>query len=276
MRVGEWEMGKRGPKPKTDIKEQVAAALVAAIPVLPAVDPASLRGHESTIERSGLTEMVCQLVFAGHSNVAIGKRLGIGTDTLDRFLHTPYFQAVYASKREMLLGLVDELSRERCQEILLQAIEKKYSIMVDPTTSRGLADKIATDFIQMGERMLKMGKGRTSDALAAIFEQTLKQRGKDGKETTATVRISGTVAEVAAASRGFQVSDVSGGSGEGARDDEAGGTGDGTVSTGEDEGRALAPWDRRGDSGSGVQPGGEATGESGGEPAPGGVREGGG
>jgi len=36
MRVGGWEMGKRGPKPKTDIKEQVAAALVAAIPVLTA------------------------------------------------------------------------------------------------------------------------------------------------------------------------------------------------------------------------------------------------
>lgn len=270
-------MRKVGAQKKTDMKEMVAAALVGAIPVLEPVDMNSLRGHESSIVRSGLAETIVTYVFSGLSNVAIGKRTGVGVDTVDRFLRTPYFQALYASKREMLLSGVEEMQRERIQEILMQAVEKKYTIMMDEHTSRGLADKIATDFIQMGERMLKMGKGRTSDALAAIFEQTLKQRGKNGQETTSTVRVSGTVEEIAAATRGFQVSNVAGSGGEGVAPHEEDGAENRTERDTQDAGRALAPWDRPADGGSGPEPGSAPTGPTvaGDVAPPGGAGEGG-
>lgn len=247
-------MGKVGAKKKTDMKEMVAQALVSAIPVLEPVDPNSLRGHESSIVRSGLTEIICTYVFSGLSNVAIGRKTGIGVDTIDRFLRTPYFQHVYASKRDGLLGAVDEMQRERIQEILMQAIEKKYSIMIDPSTSRGLADKIATDFITMGERVLRTGKGRMSDALDAIFEQTLKKRSQNGVETTATVRIKGSPEEVAAAARRVQDADEPEGGGEGARADAEAGSVRGEPGTAEDEGAPVAPWDRPADSGSRALP----------------------
>lgn len=259
---------------KKDTKELVAAALVSALPALEPVDPNSLRGHESSIVRSGLAEVVCQYVFSGHSNVVIARKTGIGVDSLDRFLRTPYFQHLYASKKEMLLAAVDELSRERVQEILLQAIEKKYDIMMDERTSRGLADKIATDFIQMGERMLRTGKGRVSDALKAIFEQTMTQRGKNGEETKATIRLEGTPADVAAASRSVRGPDDAGTGGSGPRDDSESGARDGGTSVTEAPNLPAAPWDRRKDGGGGVQSVDATPGEPSSGPPASGVREG--
>lgn len=240
----------------------IVKAMEGKIPTLIPVDDKSLRGHESNVVRSGLTDYVCWLVFCGHSNVVISQKTGMGTDSIDRYIKSPHFAYIYERKKEAFIGLIEEESRTAILECVLLGIQKKKELLLSPRTNPGLVDKIATDFMIMGEKLLRMGSRGISSELQAIFEQTMTTRNKNGSETTTTARIIGPAEEVAKEVRRNQATNDAATGSEGVELASVEGEGSGSDGVIEVEAVPLAPWDKQGDSGSGVQRSTERTGDT--------------
>jgi len=177
------------------LKPQVARAVEESLlPVVQARAGVPTRGSgtdaQNTVVKEGLQSSVLWLKFCGVSNRMVAQKLALSKDAVNRFVKSDYFIQLYDSNRSEMLGRVDEASRERLQEVTLEALEVKIDLMRN-THSPALRNKIASELLDLGLDAAKAVHGGASAAIVAVYERAKRRKNADGSVTTEKVRVTG-------------------------------------------------------------------------------------
>lgn len=162
-------------------------------------DGEQARGANSLIVRGGAARAVCQMVFLGYSNRAIGDRLKFDHPVVDRFVKSDYFRA--------LMVEVDTEMRVRLDEHIFTVLENEalglLQEMIEDarrkTLSARLRHRIRMDLLSMWERLAdarkggigSKGDGSRTNVLTEVHERIAKLDAQ-GKKRTLIERITTT------------------------------------------------------------------------------------
>lgn len=157
-------------------------------------------GDHGVVVTSGKAEQVVWLKLCAWPNRQIGDRLGLHPDSIDRYVKSPHFFALYEARKAELLGRVLEEMQGRLLEVGLEALQIRVDMMRS-AKSAWLRDKIAKELVELA---LEIGKargpsGEVADKLVAVIERIKKRRLADGTTEIQKIRVTGGAGEAAEA-----------------------------------------------------------------------------
>src|SRR6267143_57820 len=173
-----------------------ALALPTVIPLTEIVLPPGI----SIAQHDVASRNVVWLRFCGLNADLIAEKTGLELRQVSRFLKSAEFHRLYERHRSAMLAQVDDVMRERLQEVVGEAIETKVWLMRNARNGF-LRNRVASELIQLGREIMQLGKGNVTDLLKAVHEQAVKESKDGSRTTTQRVTLEGDSAVVAQALR---------------------------------------------------------------------------
>jgi len=149
------------------------------------------------MQDQALRDKLCLLVFCGLSQRRIAERLGVDKNTVLRAIKSEEFQVEYARQRDVLLAKVNDHVIARLDEIALECLELKISIL---RASGGMAkrvkphlqNQVANELLELWNNTKRDRKGGgLPDEFKAVWERAMQRRLPDGSTVTEKVTFSG-------------------------------------------------------------------------------------
>lgn len=170
-----WMAGRKRNK---DLARAFDATLAEAVGEVPAVIPAVV--GRSTFASPAAVKTLCLLKFRGATHRMIAEKLGCSHTAVNNFVSSSHFAAIWEEEKARIWAQVDEFSRDRLQEVLLEVIEFKVEEMRGRMGRRmvpmRLRDKAASDLYEWSKEAIKSGRAGFGEVLRRTYEKAVARK----------------------------------------------------------------------------------------------------
>lgn len=185
---------------KGEALEKVAEVAAGALAPAVQTPDEQARHVQSRVVLSGKAEQVIWLKMCAWPAPRIAQATGLSTDSVQRYLHSPHFLALFESRKQEFLGRVFEAMQERLLEVGLEGLATRLEIMRNEKANKWLRDKIAKDLVDLA---MEVGKargpvGEVGEKLLMAVERIRKRKLASGDTLIEKVTVSGTPGQAGA------------------------------------------------------------------------------
>lgn len=148
----------------------------------------------TAVEQAGHERAICELAFYGYNQSEMGRMLSLSHDTINRYMKTPRYHALYAQVEGELLGKLGDALYRMATIGAAESMRGKLKMMRDLAqgkSHRDLLNKMYTEFIELWAK-LKPGAGGDTDSLVRETWTRIQERKlADGTKETLKQEITG-------------------------------------------------------------------------------------